>query len=59
MHGSNIRLPAFESSRNAEQTHQVRVVCMKELAVVMSVEDIPARDSSTGSGRTVHLSDIS
>lgn len=59
VHGSNVRLSAFESSRNAEQAHQVRVVCMKELAVVVSVEDQTTRDPWISSGHTVHSFDIS
>lgn len=59
VHGSDVGLSAFESSRDTEQAHQVRVVCMKELTVMALVEESTAEDHQTGSGHTVHSSDRS
>ena len=36
MHGSDVRLSTFKGSRDAKQTHQVRGIGVKELAIVMS-----------------------
>ena len=53
----DVRLSTLESPRHAKQAHQVGVVCMKELAVEMSVEDNATRAPSGDRGHTVHLSD--
>ena len=39
VHRSDVRLPAFKGSRNAEKAHKVRVICMEELAALVSVRD--------------------
>ena len=45
VHGSDVRLSAFESSRNAEQAHQIRIVSMEELANVVLVEEFMTIDA--------------
>ena len=59
VHGSDVRLSAFESSRNAEQAHQIRIIRMEKLANVVSVEEMMTRDPLNYSRHTVHSSDIS
>ena len=56
---SDVRLPTFKGSRDTEKAHKVRVVCMEELPAVVLVGDCIIQGPSTGSGRTVHSSDIS
>lgn len=59
VHGSDIRLSAFESSRDAKQAHQVGIVCMKELAVLTSVDHHATNDPFPEEWHTGHSSDIS
>ena len=57
VYGGDVRFSALESSRDAEQAYQIRVVGMKVLAIVVSVERYRTRDPLTDSGHTVHWSD--
>ena len=59
MHGSDVRLSTFKGSRDAKQTHEVRGVSVKELAIVMSAEVLHRDTCRASCWLTGRWSDIS
>lgn len=49
VHGSDVRFSALESSRDAEQAYQIRIVGMKVLAIAVSMEEHRTKDPLTDS----------
>ena len=59
VHGGDVRLSTFKGSRYAEKAYKIRVVCMEKLTDVELIGDNTTQGLPTGSGHTVHSSDIS